>query len=140
MANERAALFGSDLQIVERGGGLDLLADGRGDLALAVGNDNIVQALMLRLRVRRGELARLGWADYGSRLHELIGEPNNTRTHVKLMAFARAAIEQDPRVRAVNAVESKVISGERDVVRILMEIQLIDESDPLNLVFDLKLN
>ena len=94
----------------------------------------------MRLRVRKGELARLGWADYGSRLHELIGEPNNTRTHLKLMAFARAAIEQDPRVREVASVEAHVIPGEREVVRLLMEITLIDAPNPLNLVFDVKLN
>jgi phage baseplate assembly protein W len=140
MANERAQLFGNDLQIVERAGGMDLLAEAGGDLAVARGNDNIMQALAMRLRVRKGELARLGWADYGSRLHELIGEPNNTRTHVKLMAFARAAIEQDPRVREVASVETQVIPGERDVVRLLMEISLIDAPNPLNLVFDVKLN
>ncbi len=139
MAGERAALFGSDLQVVERAGGLDLLPDAAGDLALAQGNDNIVQALTLRLRVRKGELARLGWAEYGSRLHELIGEPNNRRTHLKLMAFARAAIEQDARVSKVTSVESMVIAGERDVVRLLMEISLIETPNPLNLVFDVKL-
>jgi phage baseplate assembly protein W len=140
MANERAQLFGNELQIVERAGGMDLLAEAGGDLAVARGNDNIMQALAMRLRVRKGELARLGWADYGSRLHELIGEPNNTRTHVKLMAFARAAIEQDPRVREVASVETQVIPGERDVVRLLLEISLIDAPNPLNLVFDVKLN
>ncbi len=140
MGAERATLFGADLQIVERAGGLDLLRDAGADLALAVGNDNIAQALALRLRVRKGELGLLGWADYGSRLHELIGEPNNTRTHVKLMAFARAAVEQDPRVLEVSAIEAKVLPGERDSVRLLLEITLIDAPNPLNLVFDVKLN
>jgi phage baseplate assembly protein W len=140
MPSERAALFGDDLRIVERAAGMDVLADPQGDLALAQGIDNIVQALTLRLRVRKGELARLGWANYGSRLHELIGEPINTRTHLKVMAFARAAVEQDPRVREVTAVESKVTPGERDIVRVLMSVALIDEPNPLNLVFDLKLN
>ena len=139
MVNERSRLFGSDLQIGERAAGLDLLT-ASGDLAVAAGNDNIVQALALRLRVRQGELARLGWADYGSRLHELIGEPNNTRTHVKLMAFARTAIEQDPRVAEVSAIESKILPGEGNVVRLLLEISLIEAPDPLNLVFDVKLN
>lgn len=137
---DRATLFGNDLKIVDRAGGLDLIGDNQGDLALAEGNDNIVQALTLRLQVRKGELARLGWADYGSRLHELIGEPNTSRTHVKLMAFARAAVEQDPRVLEVTSVESHVIPGERDTVRILMEVTLINEPNPLNLVFDQKLN
>lgn len=140
MTTERAALFGDDLQVAEWADGLDLLTDAQGDLALAHGNDNIMQALMLRLRVRKGELARLGWPDYGSRLHELIGEPNNTRTHVKLMAFARAAIEQDPRVREVSAVQSSVIPGERDMVRVLMEVALINAASPINLVFDQKLS
>jgi phage baseplate assembly protein W len=140
MTEERARLFGDDLQIVERAGGLDLLPAAGGDLAVAQGNDNIAQALALRLRVRKGELARLGWPDYGSRLHELIGEPNNTRTHVKLMAFARAAVEQDPRVQEVSDIQATVLPGERDVVRLLLEITLIDAPNPLNLVFDVKLN
>jgi phage baseplate assembly protein W len=139
MTGERARLFGNDLQIVERAGGLDLLPASGGDLAVAAGNDNIAQALALRLRVRKGELAPLGWPDYGSRLHELIGEPNNARTHVKLMAFARAAVEQDARVREVSAAEAAVLPGERDVVRLLLEIVLIDAPNPLNLVFDVKL-
>lgn len=140
MATERVTLFGSDLHLAERAGGLDLLASPGGDLAVAQGADNIAQALALRLRVRKGELAPLGWPDYGSRLHELIGEPNNTRTHVKLMAFARAAVEQDARVQEVSAVEAQVIPGERDTVRLLLEVRLIDAANPLNLVFEVKLN
>ena len=139
MAIERGQLFGNDLQLVDRVGGQDLTADLRGDLALAQGNENISQALVFRLRVCQGELARLGWPDYGSRLHELIGEPNNTRTHVKLMAFARATIEQDPRVREVTKVETQVLPGDRDVVRVLMDIVLIDQPNALNLVFDMRL-
>ncbi len=133
-------MFGTDLKIVDRAGGVDLIGDGQGDLALAQGNDNIVQALTLRLLVREGDLARLGWSDYGSRLHELIGEPNNNRTHVKLMAFARAAVERDPRVREVLSVQSQVVPGERDTVRLLLEVALIDAPTPINLVFDQKLS
>jgi hypothetical protein len=33
-----------------------------------------------------------------------------------------------------------VLPGERDVVRLLLEITLIDAPNPLNLVFDVKLN
>src|SRR5581483_3629407 len=136
---ERASLFGRDLALVERAAGEDLLPDNAGDLALAQGSDNVVQALRLRLQVRLGELAPLGWPTYGSRLHELIGQPNNTRTHVRLMAFARAAVEQDPRVAEVTAVETQVLPGERDTARVLMDVRLIDAPSPLNLVFDLDL-
>jgi phage baseplate assembly protein W len=135
----RETLFGNDLQLAQRANGYDLLPDLRGDLAQAQGNDNIVQALTLRLLVRKGELARLGLPDYGSRLYELIGEPNNTRTHVKLMAFARSAIEQDPRVQKITDIQTQVIPGEREVVRLNMAIQLITEQNPLNLVLDIHL-
>jgi phage baseplate assembly protein W len=136
---DRAKLFGNDLELAERANGFDLLGGARGDLELAQGNDNIVQALKLRLLVHKGELAPLGLPDYGSRLYELIGEPNNTRTQVKLMAFARIAIEQDPRVLKVADIKAYVIPGERGVVRLDTTVQLIDQPNPLNLVVDISL-
>lgn len=139
MAIEREVLFGSDLRLQEGAGMLDLADDGTGDLALASGNDNIIQALLLRLKVRKGELTRLGCPDYGSRLHELIGEPNNTRTRVIAMGHARSTIEEDPRVKQVQDVKISVPPGERETVRIDMQIELIDSTTPLNLVFDLRL-
>lgn len=139
MTVEREDLFGTDLRLMEAAAAMDVVADPTGDLAPVRGNENIVQALTMRLLVRKGELARLGWPNYGSRLHELIGEPNNQRTRTILMAHARTAIEQDPRVREVTDIEARVPEGERDTVRLNIEIQLIHENHPLNLVFDLKL-
>lgn len=139
MITKREKLFGDDLQVLSRASGYDVIPDSAGDLALAQGNDNIVQALILRLKVRKGELAPLGWPNYGSRLHKLIGEPNNARTHVKLMAYARSAIEQDARVVEVTDVQTQGIAGERNVVRLIMEVLLINEPNPLNLVFDMEL-
>jgi len=139
ITEERQRLFGNDLDLYLRGGAYDLRPNGAGDLGLARGNENIIQALTLHLRVRRGELAPLGWPAYGSRLHELIGEPNNARTHVRLMAYARSAIEEDPRVAEVSEVGARVLPGERDVVQLNMEIRLIDQPNPLNMVFDFDL-
>jgi phage baseplate assembly protein W len=137
MTEERQRLFGNDLQLYERNDTYDLRSNGAGDLGLAQGNENIIQALTLRLRVRRGGLEALGWPAYGSRLHELIGEPNIGRVHVRLMAYARSAIEEDPRVAEVSNV-SAAPSG-RDTVRLMMEIRLIEERNPLNMVFDFDL-
>jgi len=139
MATEREKLFGNDLKLVNRASGLDLIAGGGGDLDLARGNDNIVQALTLRLLVRKGELAPLGFPDYGSRLDELIGEPNNRRTQLILMARAREAISQDPRVVDIPRIEARVLPGDRDIVRLDMDIDLIQQQTPLNLVFDVNL-
>ena len=137
--NNPSRLFGRDLRVTMRAPGLDLVRDPSGDIELAEGNDNIEQALLLRLRVRKGELAPLGWPDYGSRLHELIGEPNNSRTHVMLMAHARNAVERDPRVAEVLRIRAEVLPGERDVVTLIMDIALITGPNPLNLVFDVSL-
>lgn len=139
MPPAREALFGNDLLLTPYADGLDLVEEQSGDLRLARGNDNIVQALTLRLRIKKGELAPLGWPDHGSRLHELIGEPNLPRTHLKLQAFARQAIEDDPRVLKVESVKTLNLPGERDTVRLMMDIRLIDENNPLNLVFDVSL-
>ena len=143
MASERQSLFGADLQLREGAGGSDLTLEGpvgsSGDLALAYGNANAVQALSLRLRVRKGELALLGWPDYGSRLHELIGEPDLPRTRLKAQVFAREAVEADARVRRVEAIEVVSIAGERTLLRLAMQVLLIDAPTPLDLIFDLAL-
>ena len=136
---ERERLFGTDLQVADRAGGVDFTATRLGDLNVAQGNENIIQALTLRLRVRKGELTPLGWPEYGSRIHELIGEPNLSRTHVQLMVYAREAIEQDPRVQEIESIQARVLPGERNVVRLTMEIILIHEQNPLNLVYDAEL-
>jgi phage baseplate assembly protein W len=132
MAQERLKLFGTDLLLASRAGGYDLVPDYQGDIALTQSTDNISQALTLRILVRRGELARLGWPDFGSRVHELIGEPNNLRTRTRLMAFARTAIERDPRVVEITNIKAE--PTERSLVRLEMDIQLINEPHPLNLV------
>jgi phage baseplate assembly protein W len=137
MMKERHRLFGTDLRLERSREPYDLRTDRAGDLELARGNENIVQALTLRLRVRRGELAPLGWPAYGSRLHQLIGEPNVNRTRVRLMAYAREAIEEDPRVAEVTGV--KVDPQERSIVLLTMDIRLVDESVPLHMIFDFDL-
>lgn len=132
-------LFGTDLALGDGAAGFDLGVARGGDLALAEGSDNIAQALRLRLSVRLGEMAPLGLPRYGSRLHELIGEPNNQRTRVIAMGHARTAVLQDPRVKEVLDVQALAPPGERDTLRLVLEIALIDAPTPLDLVFDLRL-
>jgi len=143
MATDRPKLFGTDIGLREGTGGLDFTLGGpvgtSGDLTLAVGNDNVVQALSLRLRIRKGELAPLGWPDYGSRLHELIGEPDLPRTRLKAQVFTRDAVQADPRVKQVQSMDIVRVPGERGVLRIAISLLLIDAQTPSNLVFDLAL-
>lgn len=137
MTEELQRLFGTDLRLETRREPYDLRPDRAGDLELARGEENISQALTLRLLVRKGELAPLGWPTYGSRLHEIIGEPNTQRTRLRLMAYAREAIEADPRVVEVVAVSAD--PRERNVVRLTMEVRLVDRPELLRKVFDFDL-
>lgn len=138
MATDRLALFGHDLALTGAVSS-DLTATASGDLLATDGAANIAQALRLRLRVRVGELARIGFPDYGSRLHELIGEPNVQRTRLLLLAHARTAVAQDPRVAEVRSAVATVPPGERDTVRLSLDVALITGPDPLNLVYDVRL-
>lgn len=133
----RELIFGSDLGLIAISGTYDLVVAPSGDLALARGNVNIEQALSLRLAVSVGELADLGFPDYGSRLDEVKGQPNIQRTRVRALGLARSAVEQDPRVRQVLRTEAR--PGQQDLLQIEMEIELIYENTPSNLVFDLRL-
>jgi phage baseplate assembly protein W len=135
---DREALFGDDLRLREVSSGLDLVG-AAGDLDVVHGADTISQALRMRLVVRQGELAGIGWPDYGSRLHELIGEPNLARTQARAMTLARDAVEGDPRVVKVSRIGASVPLGDRDVVRLDMDIELITDPTPLNLVVDVAL-
>ena len=68
------------------------------DLDIVDGRENLAQALLLRLLTPRGSLARLGHADYGSRLHELIGRRKTDELRALAKAFVLDAVAQERRV------------------------------------------
>jgi phage baseplate assembly protein W len=105
------------------------------DLTLADGVDNITQALANRLKTRKGELASLGHPDYGSRHHELIGEPNVERTRNLVKLYVLQALRDEPRIEKVLAATVRAEhTPPRESVRIELTVQLTRVSAPLNLV------
>ncbi len=106
------------------------------DLGLVSGRANLVQSLIVRLKTERGELAGLGHPDYGSRHHQLIGEPNteNNRNLIKL--YVLECLRQEPRLERVVKIEVKPVEGRenRDKVRIEIAVKAKGIQDPLNLV------
>ena len=122
--------FGVDVLLVPSGDGVrDVRSAASGDLDRAAGPAAAVQALTLRLLVRRGELAPLGWPDYGSRLHELIGEPDVPRTRLRLAQYAREAVAADPRVQEVSEL---TVTTARLEARIDLRLLLTDLPDPVS--------
>ena len=145
--DERLARLGTDLALdYTFGGGFFEDADlvtvqrhtdpGRpNDLVLHGGVEAITQAIANRLKTRKGELAALGHPDYGSRHHELMGEPNTERVRNLVKLFVLQALRDEPRIEKVlNATVRPDHDPPRSVVRIELTVRLITGPEPLNLV------
>jgi phage baseplate assembly protein W len=116
--------------IAQRAGGI-----ARSDLALTEDADNLVQAVANRLKTRKGELAGLGHPDYGSRHHELMGEPNVERTRNLIKFFVLQALRDEPRIERVLRADVRAENAPpREIVRIELTIQPIGAQVALNLV------
>ncbi|CAN5192191.1 hypothetical protein BH18ACT4_BH18ACT4_09440 [soil metagenome] len=105
------------------------------DLAPVAGIPAAVQMLVNRLKAGKGELAALGHPEYGSRHHELVGEPNVERTRNLVKLYVLEALSQEPRIEDI--LECRVYAPHdppRDQVRIELQIRLLDQPNPLNLV------
>jgi phage baseplate assembly protein W len=141
-----APFMGRDLQLDYRwGGGFYEDADlhhekvperaGQRDLTVVEGVDALTQAIANRLKTRKGELAPLGHPDYGSRHHELMGEPNVQRTRDLIKLYILQALADEPRIeRVLKATVRAEHEPPRDTVRIELSVRVIDGPRPLNLV------
>jgi phage baseplate assembly protein W len=119
---------------------VDFLVTPSGDLATVSNRENLAQAILNRLLTRKGELAKLGHPDYGSRLHTLIGELNNTRMQGFAALYIRECLAQEPRIQEIKQVIFALPS--RGIDRNLMEVTIIVRpvGDPDDLLFTLSLN
>jgi phage baseplate assembly protein W len=73
-------------------------SDELSDLDLIAERRNLAQALILRLLTPRGSLRNLGHAQYGSRLHELIGRRKNSALRNLCRVYVLEVVAQEPRV------------------------------------------
>lgn len=97
------------------------------------------QLLVNRIQTRRGELAPLGHPAYGSRHHELIGEPNVQRTRDLIKLHILECLRHEPRVAKVLGCAVTTHDRRRDLVRVEIDVRLVDRPEPLNLVVPLEL-
>ncbi|QSQ26054.1 GPW/gp25 family protein [Pyxidicoccus parkwayensis] len=105
------------------------------DLGVVEGVDAFTQAVANRLKTRKGELAPLGHPDYGSRHHELLGEPNVERTRNLIKLFVLQALAQEPRIEKVLKADVRAEhEPPRDTVRIELQVRVVGEPTPFNLV------
>jgi phage baseplate assembly protein W len=105
------------------------------DLATLEGLANLEQAIANRLKTRKGELTALGHPNYGSRHHELIGQPNVARTRDLIKIYVLQALRDEPRIeRVLAATVHAEHAPPRDTVRIELKVKVIGEQAPLNLI------
>ena len=102
----------------------ELSANGKGDIALARGVDNVKQALIARLLTSKGSLTN--HPNYGSELETLIGSPVTTMTMKLVNDEILRTLKKDGRVARVDMIESN-IDGEVYFGEFEVYIPSIDE-------------
>ena len=127
--------LGRDLKIVEKDPGYDLNISPTGDLETIGEEYNLAQAIIMRLNTMQGELTDLGHSSYGSRLHELVGEPNNERTRELVSLYALESVNRDPRVEEVVGISVETIKGDLSRIDISISVKAMGLTSILNIVF-----
>lgn len=95
------------------------------DLSVSSDLDNLRQAIEIRLLTPKGELAALGHADYGSRLPDLIGQPNTDTNRNLAKLYVIEALKQERRIEKIVAVDVTAAPGRRHLIRIFLKVQAI---------------
>lgn len=141
------ARFGTDMRLLDdleyqeqRERGTDLRTvvrpqSSERDLESVTGVGNLQQALLLRFLTPLGELEVLGHPDYGSRLHELIGELNSQTNRDRAKLYALQALLAEPRVKEVKSLSVTTRRDRPSWVSINATLAVIDEDTLINLVF-----
>lgn len=120
--------FSSDFE----GIGVDLYVNRRGDVDIVAGRENLGQAIVHRLMTRQGELDELGHPYYGSRLHELIGEPNNVATRKLVGIYTEQCLAQEVRIEKIESIDVLEFEGDPHTVRLEIAVVPIGSSIPIS--------
>lgn len=105
----------------------------RRDFATIDGGENLGQALLMRILTPRGELARLGHPEYGSRVHEIIGSGNTDTTRNLLKLFIIEAVQREPRVEEIIEIKISPAPGLRDSVDVSLMVKAIGFVDTIHI-------
>jgi len=126
-------LLGRDIKLTDKDIGRDIEINNSGDIENVSGVFNLGQAITNRLMTRKGELSELGHANYGSRLYELIGEPNNERTRDLVKMYVKECLSQEPRIKEIVKIVVSPVGNNR--IDISISVIPIESKVVLNIVF-----
>ena len=132
-------VLGRDLKLVDdlldKELGSDLAISSSGDLETVSEEFNLGQAIVNRIRTTQGELRDFGHSLYGSRLYELVGEPNNQRTRELARLYTRESVSRDPRVKEIISITVNVSKDDPNRIDLNISVLPIGMTTVLNIVF-----
>src|SRR5712692_1174659 len=133
--SERKRVLGVDLKLKDEEMGVDLTISPTGDLQTVSEEMNVGQAVISRIRTRKGELLDLGHRQFGSRLYELVGEPNNEATRELVRNIAKETLSADPRIREIRRIDVKPSRFDPHRVDLEITVIAIRSETPINIVY-----
>ncbi len=136
---ENKVKIGSDLRLRFDRIGADLVITKDADLDVVSEEDNLTQAIIIRLATEKGELYDIGHADYGSRLHEMIGEVNNAATRQRIKAIVKECLDQEPRIKEVTNINLSPDPTDPHRVNIEITIVPIQSNHYLTIMYPFRL-
>lgn len=133
--SERKKVLGVDLRLKDEEMGVDLTVSPNGDLQTISEELNVGQAVISRMRTRKGELLDLGHSQFGSRLYELVGEPNNEATRELVRNIAKETLNADPRIKEIRRIDVKPSRSDPHRVDVEITVIAIQSETPINIVY-----
>ncbi|HLF07689.1 MAG TPA: hypothetical protein VI893_11075 [Thermoplasmata archaeon] len=120
--------FGRDLGLIlvedEQGSRFDLRISRSGGLETVESDDCALQSILGRVATRRGELSRLGHADYGSLLDEFVGRPLDSASLRAIESLVRECLAGEPRITETLAVSAREASRTPGTVDLEVDVRI----------------
>lgn len=129
----------SDIKLSEWEYGAEISYDSYGDLETISGEYNLAQAILHRFRTGKGELAEIGFPNYGSDIYDVIGKPNSAITKNMLKSILREALVQEPRVKQIVSIFIIDSKNYPDIVNVELAVIPINRNEPIKIRFSLNL-
>ncbi len=98
------------------------------DMGKICNDDNLKQAIFMRLLTPKGELSALGHPEYGSRLYELIGRQNTDTVRDLIRLYILESLKFESRIHKVVALSVVSEKGTRDRVNVLLQVQPVTKT------------
>lgn len=97
-----------------------------GDIGCVRDLENVAQQVHNRLRTRLGTYPAID-DGYGSEVHLILGEKNNTQLLRELEVYIQNCMVEEPRVQEV--LDLQILKKDKDTVLIELLLQLVDGSE-----------